>query len=190
MNDRNIILLQAAQVVFARYGVSKTTMNDIAREAGVARQTLYNSYPSKEAVLRAALRHAADETIAAVAARWANQTNLSDKLDAFFELTPLYWYDVAQSSPEVKDLVDGINTIAHDELMDIAKQWNAAFEALIKEHTPKASSHQHNAAEIADFIYSASMSAKYNVVNRTALVARLDVLKTSVLALLDNVNGS
>lgn len=131
MNDRNLMLLQAAQAVFARYGVRKTTMNDIAREAGVARQTLYNAYPSKEAVLRATLRFVSDQTMAAVDAKWHLQSSLSDKLDTFFELGPLNWYDIVQNSPEAADLIDGINAIAQDEMAEIAKQTNARFEALV-----------------------------------------------------------
>lgn len=190
MNDRNLILLQAAQNVFARFGVSKTTMNDIAREAGVARQTLYNAYPSKEAVLRATLRFGADQSMAAVEAKWREQTTLSDKLDTFFEMVPLYWYDAVQSSPEAADLIDGINTIAQDELLEIAKESNARFEALILAHMPKGSVLPVTALEIADFFYSSSMNAKYTAENRGVLEARLKVLKKSVLALLEESKNS
>ena len=190
MNNRNLILLQSAQNVFARFGVSKTTMNDIAREAGVARQTLYNAYPSKEAVLRATLRFGADQSTTAVEARWREQTNLSDKLDTFFEMVPLYWYDAVQSSPEAADLIDGINTIAQDELLEIAKESNARFAALIQAHTPKGSMLPVTALEIADFFYSSSMNAKYTAENRGVLEARLKVLKKSVLALLEESKNS
>lgn len=40
----------------ARWGVAKTTVDDVAREAGCSRATLYRAFPGgKEAVLRAAL---------------------------------------------------------------------------------------------------------------------------------------
>ena len=184
MNDRTLNLLEAAKNVFARYGVSKTTMNDIAREAGVARQTLYNAYPNKESVLRATLRHGAEETIAAVEKQWRKQTNLSDKLDSFFELGPLFWYDIVQNSPEVADLIDGINSIAHDELIAISKLWNVRFKNLIKAHTSTASKTHFDMSELADFIYSSSINAKYNAQDRSVVEARLRVLKMSVLALL------
>jgi AcrR family transcriptional regulator len=186
MKDRNVNILQAAQSVFARYGVNKTTMNDIAREAGIARQTLYNAYPSKEAVLRATLRLGAENTIAAVEAKWRDQTTLSDKLDAFFELTPLYWYDVVQSAPDVAELIDGINAIAQDELTEITKLWNSRFENVIRAHSQPGTTLHTNASDIADFIYSTSMNAKYNAANRSILESRLDVLKISILALFDS----
>ena len=71
MSERKVQILRAAEIVFSRYGVSKTTMNDIAKTAGVARQTLYNEYPNKESVLRATLRFGAEKTMAAMAIRLA-----------------------------------------------------------------------------------------------------------------------
>ena len=79
MSERKVQILKAAEIVFSRYGVSKTTMNDIAKTAGVARQTLYNEYPNKESVLRATLRFGAEKTMADVEAR---QFAIGDQVDA------------------------------------------------------------------------------------------------------------
>lgn len=38
-------IVEAALTCFARWGVSKTTIDDIAREAGVSRATLYRAFP-------------------------------------------------------------------------------------------------------------------------------------------------
>lgn len=186
MKDRNVLILKAAQLVFARYGVSKTTMNDIAREAGVARQTLYNAYLSKEAVLRATVRHEAETKIDTIEAKWRDQKHLSDKLETFFQLGPLYWYDIVQSSPEVADLIDGINAIAQEELIDIAKLWNELFEAVVRRHMKRDTSADIDPLQIADFIYSTSMNAKHNAPDRSVLEARLKILKLSVLALFED----
>ena len=105
-------------------------------------------------------------------------------------MVPLYWYDAVQSSPEAADLIDGINTIAQDELLEIAKESNARFEALILAHTPNGLVLHVTAMEIADFFYSSSMNAKYTAENRGVLEARLKVLKKSVLALLEESKNS
>lgn len=184
MKDRNIKLIQAAQCVFARYGVSKTTMNDIAKEAGVARQTLYNAYPSKDAVLRASVRHYAEQTLDAVDKAWEAQSTFAEKLETFFQHAPLGWYDMIAATPDAADLVDGIHAIAHDELSAVARIWTERFGQLIREHTkPETPAHK-DAEKIADFIYSASLSAKSNAENRSTLEARLEVLKLSVVALI------
>jgi len=46
---------QAALRCVERYGLAKTGLGDIAKEAGCARQTVYNHYPDAHAVVAAAL---------------------------------------------------------------------------------------------------------------------------------------
>lgn len=43
-------LLQVGRELFARYGLRKTTVEELAREAGVAKGTFYLFFPSKEAL--------------------------------------------------------------------------------------------------------------------------------------------
>ena len=45
------IRFQSVLTVFARYGFRKTSMDDLAKAAGVSRQTVYNRFGSKEAAL-------------------------------------------------------------------------------------------------------------------------------------------
>lgn len=46
-------LIDAAEICFERYGVSKTTMSHVAEEAGVSRTTLYKRFPVMEELLQA-----------------------------------------------------------------------------------------------------------------------------------------
>ena len=46
------ILIEAARVLFTRYGYERTTMTAIAREAKKGRRTLYMHFPCKEILLR------------------------------------------------------------------------------------------------------------------------------------------
>ncbi|MEH3131652.1 MAG: TetR/AcrR family transcriptional regulator [Mycolicibacterium neoaurum] len=51
-------VLDAAQTLFLRHGYAGVNLDKIAKHAGVARQTLYNNFGSKEALFRAMLtRH-------------------------------------------------------------------------------------------------------------------------------------
>lgn len=49
--DRRDVIAGAASRCFARWGVARTRMEDIAKEAGIARPVLYRHYSSKEALL-------------------------------------------------------------------------------------------------------------------------------------------
>ena len=50
-NLRREEILAAAERVFAQKGIISTTIDDIAREAELGKGTLYNYFPSKEAIL-------------------------------------------------------------------------------------------------------------------------------------------
>jgi AcrR family transcriptional regulator len=55
--QRISVLLDAAVGVFARFGYRKTSMDDVARAAGVSRQGLYLSFANKEELFRRAVEH-------------------------------------------------------------------------------------------------------------------------------------
>jgi AcrR family transcriptional regulator len=54
-SERRESILEAAAGVFLRYGFRKTSMDDLARAAGLSRQGLYLHFPTKEALFGAAL---------------------------------------------------------------------------------------------------------------------------------------
>ncbi|HEX6057708.1 MAG TPA: TetR/AcrR family transcriptional regulator [Gemmatimonadaceae bacterium] len=66
--DRERHLLDAARTTFARLGVERATIRDIAAEAGVAQGLLYNYFRSKDDLLRAVFRAGAREVGEAFAA--------------------------------------------------------------------------------------------------------------------------
>ena len=74
MIDKTETILNAATVMFARYGYAKTTIGDIVTEAGVARQTVYNSFSSKEEILRAVVQRSGDQMHNAVINAWNKDT--------------------------------------------------------------------------------------------------------------------
>jgi len=54
---RQTEILDAAIGVFLRYGFRKTSMDDLARAAGISRQGLYLHFPTKEALFKAMVTH-------------------------------------------------------------------------------------------------------------------------------------
>jgi len=56
----------AALVCIGRFGLAKTTVDDIAREAGCSRATLYRYFDGKPAIVRAAVAAERDRVVAAL----------------------------------------------------------------------------------------------------------------------------
>ena len=76
-------VLDAAVGVFARYGYRKTSMDDVARAAGVSRQGLYLSFANKEELFRRALEHSlSDQLACAITALSRAQHSLETRIIA------------------------------------------------------------------------------------------------------------
>ena len=76
-------IIDTAKKMFARYGFRKTTVNEVARMARVAKATIYNCFGSKESVYLEVLRREANEIVERISSAVAQQVLPSDKLIAF-----------------------------------------------------------------------------------------------------------
>lgn len=90
-------ILQAARRVFAERGFEEATMAEIAREAGVAKGTLYLYYPSKQDVYAAALHGSAAELASRTAQSIAQAPGAADKVRAFVDTTVRYFDEHPES---------------------------------------------------------------------------------------------
>ena len=61
-------LLATARALFTRHGASNVGVNDVTAAAGVAKMTLYNNFPSKEALTQAVYEEMTAETLEEVRA--------------------------------------------------------------------------------------------------------------------------
>lgn len=178
MSDRDTQIITAASELFMRYGIGRVTMADIAKTAGVARQTLYNAYANKDDVLRAVARHSTAQTFDAVQAPWDTAPDIAANIDIYYDVVPLAWFDMVASAPDAAEIIDGLNAVAKSEMDEAMAKWRAMFAEKFQ------SAGAADPATMADFFVSASKSAKYDAIDRTALVKRLDMLKQAVLAML------
>jgi AcrR family transcriptional regulator len=62
-SSRSTEILAAARGVMSDFGVQRVTVSAVARAAGVSRQTVYEYFPSKDALVQATLRLGAVELI-------------------------------------------------------------------------------------------------------------------------------
>lgn len=68
---RRAAILESATAVFLRYGFKKTSMDDLARAAGLSRQGLYLHYATKDVLFKAAVQHLLESSRAAARAALA-----------------------------------------------------------------------------------------------------------------------
>jgi len=76
-------ILDTAKKMFARYGLRKTSMDEIAHMARVAKATIYNYFGSKDKVYMEVLRQEASEIVEKISSSVAKESLPTDKLVAF-----------------------------------------------------------------------------------------------------------
>jgi AcrR family transcriptional regulator len=72
--------VQAASELIAARGLHRWSVDDAAERAGLGRATVYRRFPSREELVRAALRREADAFFAAVSAAVASEVTLEAKV--------------------------------------------------------------------------------------------------------------
>jgi AcrR family transcriptional regulator len=83
---RKAAIVEAATGIFLRYGFKKTSMDDLARAAGLSRQGLYLYFPTKEALFKAMVAHHVDAVRAAGREALAREgLDVEDRLLGAFE---------------------------------------------------------------------------------------------------------
>lgn len=80
-------LLDAAETCFARIGLSKTTVEDIAREASVSRATVYRYFSGRDEVVSGVILRGAGRYLDRVRPRVEAQPDLGSAIVEFVEIT-------------------------------------------------------------------------------------------------------
>ncbi len=185
MNQREINIIEAAVRVFLRYGVKKTGMNDIAEEAGVARQTLYNVYANKEKVLQATIRLSTERTIDAIESGLAEGQTFAEKLEIIFQNIAVVPFEYVDGSPHAADLMDGFNATSLEEIKAKHVQQVALIARILKAYESAIISAGLNCNDLADFIQTSANAIKKNATSRKHLDVLLINLKTLLLRTLE-----
>lgn len=176
-------MLDAAIAVFVRYGLRKTTMSDIAREAQVSRQTLYGRFGDKDGILCAAMHYLTDQTIALVQQDWAGQVTLAEKLDSYFQHTTLAIYAMLQNSPDADDIISGANPAAKVASAEIEARKEALLVGMLAPWEPQFLRHGESALRLARLIAGTATALKHTARSEAELRQMLETLRAGVLCL-------
>ena len=99
-------ILVGATAIFSRYGYARTTMGDIAAEAGMSRPALYLLFPDKEALFTAVIRHMDEEKQAEIRSGLKRYKGLHAKLLYACQTWGSHGFDLAAVYPDAADLFD------------------------------------------------------------------------------------
>lgn len=149
-NLKQIKVIDAAKIVFLRYGYKRVTMQDIAEAAGMSRPALYLVFANKAEVFKAVVTRMATQSLKKIREGIDNLSTTEEKLQYAFELWTVQPYELIMSAPDAKELI----YCCYEFSREVFEEVGAAFEAeLVKLIKPLLKSN-------ASASISAKMTAK------------------------------
>lgn len=164
--DRQDAILDAAFHAFATYGYRRTTIEDIARGAGLSRTAVYLHFRSKEDVFRSLSERYFDTCLTDMQAALASPGPAEDVLRAAFAAKDGKFMDVVLGTPHGRELLDAGFAVSADLAQAAEARMAQALAAWIDG--------QGGAATLGDSGAAAAM-----------VIAALKGLKTSAASLVD-----
>ena len=98
-------ILTAAQTLFGRHGFQRTSMADIAREAGIARATLYLRYSDKRALFEALAAMLVDDALESAETAWDDDGEFAANLEAVVLAKEIGFFRLINATPHGAELL-------------------------------------------------------------------------------------
>ena len=177
-------ILEAALTLFARHGFKRSSMADIAREAGVARATLYLRFADKSAVFEALAGALVDDALSGAAAAWREAEDLESNLAAMILAKDLRFFRLLRTTPHGAELLDLDADLAAKE----ARRLDDGFSALLVRQAEAAEEAGADVAalggpeEFAAFLAVTAAGLKYETRTEAAYLAAVRRLARAAAA--------
>jgi AcrR family transcriptional regulator len=129
--SRRAVILDAALRVFGQYGYRRTSMDDVAREAGIAKGTIYLSFASKEEVFQALSQRLSQRMLAGAEAASRRSGTAADRLAAMHAAWFGTYADTIRRSPHAADLLDAKHRLSADLVSEAASGYRRLVRDLL-----------------------------------------------------------
>lgn len=125
--DKRRRILAAATVLFSRYGFKRTSIDLLAREADVAKPTVYVYFEDKEAIFRAVVEAVCAELLAAATVAADADETLEARLTGMLSAKFTRYFELVNASPHAEELVDSQGRLG----AEIVERADRAFVRLL-----------------------------------------------------------
>jgi AcrR family transcriptional regulator len=130
---RHAEILDAALRMFGQYGFRRTSMDDIAREAGIAKGTIYLSFAGKEEVFQALAQRLSQRMLTGAEAASSRPGTTADKLAAMHAAWFGTYAETITRSPHAAELLDAKHRLSADLAADGASRYRQLVRDVLTE---------------------------------------------------------
>jgi AcrR family transcriptional regulator len=132
--DIRDLILDAVDGLLAKFGFRKMTMDDVAREVGIGKGTIYLHFPSKEELVLAHIDRIAETVVRKLRETAATNEPPDRRLRRMLVLRVLHRFDsVAHYSQNLSDLLSSVRTTLLIRREGHFEKEAAVFEDVLRE---------------------------------------------------------
>ena len=128
-------ILAAAQVQFSRYGFRRTSMEDIAKETGVSRASLYSHFDNKEEIFRSLVAQLHERSLAEAETHLKDDgpgaPGISSRFQAALLARVAPFLEVVAQSAHGAEIYDENNRLCGDLVQDSSERFRAMLTAAL-----------------------------------------------------------
>lgn len=187
-SERRRDIVGAAVRLFNRYGYKRTSIDTIAREAGVAKATVYAYFPGKEDVFRAVCAAVCDDILARADAA-ASLPDLEARLRGVLEAKLVTVYELVDASPHAREILESQSRLGADIVERADKEYVRRLAALLTAADDAGqldlSAANHTAASAAQLLLRSGYGAASDAKDARTLKKQLRELVALVLRALE-----
>lgn len=152
--DKRAAILAAAQTCFWRNGIRRTAIEDVAREAEVAKGTVYLYFASKEELFASLASELCRAALVGVREALAGRDPLTRRLAAALDAKIGYFHRLLAGSPHAAELMDSKAAVAERSFAALERDFHAALERALAD--ARVGGDARARAELLDLILAAA----------------------------------
>jgi len=152
--EKRAAILAAAQTCYWRNGIRRTAIEDVAREAGVAKGTVYLYFKSKEELFATLAGELCAAALAGVHAAIAGRGALSRRLAGALDAKIGYFHRLLAGTPHAAELLESSSAIAERSFKDLDAAFLAAIDRALAD--AKVETDARARAELRDLLLAAA----------------------------------
>jgi TetR/AcrR family transcriptional regulator len=131
--EKENTILDAAQKRFAHYGLSKTTMIEIATDIGMSKASLYYYFPDKEAIFKAVILREQNEFMAQMQKMLIKPKTASQYLMEYTKKRHTYFKEFLNIAKLRSDSMNQVKPIFHELFSDLQANEISLLKTIIKQ---------------------------------------------------------
>ena len=135
VSSKRETILSAAFTAFSNYGFQRTSMEDIAKGAGVSRPALYQVFANKGEIFRALLKDGLAESLHAMRECLTNDGELQERITQAFEAGLVSQHRMISDMPHGHEIFDLKNELAADIIEDWTSEVRIVFRQAFQAET-------------------------------------------------------